>query len=480
MKKPELLVPAGSFERMKTAFLYGADAVYCGTPSMSLRAKSQFTVDEIKQGVELAKKLGKKVYLTLNLFAHNKDLEKLPEFITTLRDINPHGVIVADPAVFMYFRENAPELNLHASTQSSITSWKSVEFWKNLGAKMVVLAREVSLPDMKIIKEKCPDIKIETFVHGSMCMSYSGRCLLSNFLANRGANQGDCAHCCRWLYKLHIKLKDGNLKEIEINESNRNLFDFLIEEEHRPGNLLEVVETEKMSNILNSKDLCLLPKLPEFINSQIDCLKVEGRNKTRYYVAMVTKTYRRAIDDYIENPDNWKAENYLDDLYSISNRGFSLAFADGDLKHFANNYDSTKSISEYEFAGYVTEVGDDYFYMLVKNKLVRNDIINFISPSGESITISIPELIDAENGNLYDEVNSGLNKIIKIPFSFFKNYKKELLPVFSVAKKIKKLSAADNARLELDRESYKIEMGYGSVEKYNLLKNELLKILKDG
>jgi putative protease len=194
---------------------------------------------------------------------------------------------------------------------------------------------------------------------------------------------------------------------------------------------------------------------------------------------MVTKTYRKAIDDYVENPDNWKAENYLDDLYSISNRGFSLAFADGDLKHFANNYDSTKSISEYEFAGYVTEVGNDYFCMLVKNKLVKNDVVNFISPKGESITISIPELIDAENGNLYNEVNSGLNRIIKIPFDFFKNYSKELLPVFSVAKKIKKLSDVDSARLELDKESYRIEMGYGSVEKYNLLKSELLKTLEN-
>ena len=265
MKKPELLLPAGSLDRLKTAFLYGADAVYCGTPSMSLRAKSQFTMEEVKEGVELANKLNKKVYLTVNMFAHNKDLEKLPEIAKTLKEIKPHGVIVADPAIFMYLRENAPELNLHASTQSSITSWMSVNFWKNLGAKMAVLAREVSIEDMKEIKEKCPDIKIETFIHGSMCMSYSGRCLLSNFLADRGANQGKCAHSCRWNYKLHVKLKDGTLKELNLNEENRDLFDFLIEEEHRPGDIMEIIETEDGANILNSKDLCLLPRLPDFM-----------------------------------------------------------------------------------------------------------------------------------------------------------------------------------------------------------------------
>ena len=469
MKKPELLLPAGSFDRLKTAFLYGADAVYCGTPSMSLRAKSQFTMDEVKEGVELANKLGKKIYLTVNMFAHNKDLEKLPEIAKTLKEIKPHGVIVADPAIFMYLRENAPELNLHASTQSSITSWMSVNFWKNLGAKMAVLAREVSIPDMKIIKEKCPDIKIETFIHGSMCMSYSGRCLLSNFLADRGANQGKCAHCCRWKYKLHIKLKDGTLKELEINDQNRDLFEFLIEEENRPGDIMEIIETEDMSNILNSKDLCLLPRLPDFIESGIDCLKVEGRNKTQYYVAMVAKTYRKAIDDYINNPKEWKAENYLDDLYSISNRGFSLAFADADLRSFANNYDSTKSTSEYEFAGYVTKNDGKNSYFLVKNKIVVGDKITFINPNGENVDYVFDEIVDAENDLNLNEVNSGLDKIIKIPLK---------LEPLTVAKKIKHLDEVDKARIALDKESYRIELGYGNEEKYNELKADLLNKLK--
>lgn len=469
MKKPELLLPAGSLDRLKTAFLYGADAVYCGTPSMSLRAKSQFTMEEVKEGVELANKLGKKVYLTVNMFAHNKDLEKLPEIAKTLKEIKPHGVIVADPAIFMYLRENTPELNLHASTQSSITSWMSVNFWKNLGAKMAVLAREVSIEDMKEIKEKCPDIKIETFIHGSMCMSYSGRCLLSNFLADRGANQGKCAHSCRWNYKLHIKLKDGTLKELNLNEENRDLFDFLIEEEHRPGDIMEIIETESGANILNSKDLCLLPRLPDFINSGIDCLKVEGRNKTQYYVAMVAKTYRKAIDDYVNNPETWKAENYLDELYSISNRGFSLAFADGDLRNYANNYDSTKSTSEYEFAGYIVKSDDKNSYFLVKNKIVLGDKITFITPNGENIDYTFNEIIDADNDLKLNEVNSGLDKVIKIPLK---------LDNLVVAKKYKNLDPVDKARIELDKESYKIELGYGNQDKYDKLKQDLINCLK--
>lgn len=469
MKKPELLLPAGSFERLKTAFLYGADAVYCGVPSMSLRAKTTFTIEEMKESVELANKLNKKIYLTVNMFAHNKDLEKLPEIAITLKEIKPHGVIVADPAIFTYLRENTPELNLHASTQSSITSWMAVDFWKNLGAKMAVLAREVSIPDMKIIKQKCPDIKIETFIHGSMCMSYSGRCLLSNFLADRGANQGKCAHCCRWKYKLHVKLKDGTLKELEINDQNRDLFEFLIEEENRPGDLMEIIETDNMSNILNSKDLCLLPRLPDFIDAGIDCLKVEGRNKTQYYVALVARTYRKAIDDYIANPDNWKAENYLDELYAVSNRGFSLAFADADLRNFANNYDSTKSTSEFEFAGYVTKNDGKNSYFLVKNKIVIGDKVTFLNPNGENIDYVFNEIIDADTGLNLQEVNSGLDKVIKIPLVF---------EPLTVAKKRKNLDPVDKARIELDKESYKIELGYGDQEKYDLLKKDLLNKIK--
>lgn len=482
MKKPELLLPAGSLSRLKTAFLYGADAVYCGTPSMSLRAKSKFTIEEVKEGVDLANSLGKKIYLTLNLFAHNKDLERLPEFVTTLREIKPHGVIVADPAIFIYLRENATELNLHASTQSSITSWKSVKFWQKLGAKMAVLAREVSIEDMKEIKDKCPNIKIETFINGSMCMSYSGRCLLSNFMANRGANQGKCAYSCRWLYKLHLRLKDGSLKDIEINENNRDLFDFLIQEEHRLGDPLEIIEFENMSHILNSKDLCLLPKLPDFINSGIDCLKVEGRNKTQYYVAMVAKTYRKAIDDYFDNPETWNVENYLDELYTISNRGFSLAFANGNLEHYASNYDNTKSTNEYEFAGYVTKISDKQVDVLIKNKVVIDDILEFICPNGKNLKVKLDKLIDSLTNKEYREINSGLDKVISVPFEWILNDKNNSKSIteLTVLRKKKNISEIDQARINLDKESYKIELGYdNSIDKYNELADNLKKLTEN-
>ena len=323
--------------------------------------------------------------------------------------------LVADAAVFKYLRENAPELNLHVSTQSNVCSWLSVKFWEDQGAKMCVLAREVSISELKEIREKCPNIKLETFIHGSMCMSYSGRCLLSNFMANRGANQGKCAQCCRWSYKVHLKLKDGTIKELDINENNKDLFEFLLEEEFRPGQFLELVETEKRANILNSKDLCLLPRLSEFIESGIDCLKVEGRNKTQYYVALVAKTYRMAIDDYIKDPQNWDANKYIDDLYSISNRGFSLAFADDNLTQLANNYDNTKSTSDYEFAGFISDIKDDCFYFDVKNKLVEDDEIEFISPNRvDNIKVKLKQIIDAESNLDIKVVNAGQQPVIKI------------------------------------------------------------------
>lgn len=473
MKRPELLLPAGSFDRMKTAFLYGADAVYCGTPSMSLRAQSQFTMEQVKDGVALANQLGKKVYLTLNLITHNSDLEKLPDFVKTLREIQPHGVIVADVAVFKYLRENAPELNLHVSTQSNVCSWLSVKFWEDIGAKMCVLAREVSISELKEIREKCPHIKLETFIHGSMCMSYSGRCLLSNFMADRGANQGKCAHSCRWSYQLHLKLKDGTIKELNINEDNANLFEFLLEEEFRPGEFLEIQELNGRSNILNSKDLCLLPRLQEFINSDIDCLKVEGRNKTQYYVAMVAKTYRQAIDDYLKDPITWDANKYINELYSISNRGFSLAFADDNLQNLANNYDNTKSTSEYEFAGYIQEIKNDCFYIEIKNKTLADEELEFICPVGENIKISFESFVNAKNDLSYSEINPGNNPVIKIPFANFNLDTKTLLeklPVLTVIRKKKNLPEIEQARINFDKESFKMEIGTGNKEAYEIAK----------
>ncbi len=239
----ELLMPAGSLEKLKVAIFYGADAVYMGTPDLSLRTRSTFTLDDVLEGVAFAHARGKRAYLTLNLFPHNRDIEKLPGYIETIRKALPDGVIVADPGVFQFIKKTAPELKLHISTQANVCSWLSVRFWEELGADLVVLAREVSFDELKEIRERCPDIKLEAFVHGAMCMTYSGRCLLSNYMAERGANQGNCANSCRWNYKLKLRLKDGSLKDIPLNDETRELFDFFLEEENRLGQLMTLGRT---------------------------------------------------------------------------------------------------------------------------------------------------------------------------------------------------------------------------------------------
>lgn len=232
--KTELLIPAGSLDKLKVAVLYGADAVYLGTPDMSLRTKSDFSLEDVLEGVEFAHRHGVRVYLTLNLFAHNKDTEKLDTFISTVQRVQPDGLIIADPGVFQYVRQRAPEIPLHVSTQANVCSSLAVRFWQSQGAQLVVLAREVSFEELTQIRRDCPDIKLEVFVHGTMCMTYSGRCLLSNFMCERGANQGNCANCCRWDYKLHLRLRDGTVEELIINDSNRDMFEFLLEEGVRP------------------------------------------------------------------------------------------------------------------------------------------------------------------------------------------------------------------------------------------------------
>ena len=218
--RSELLMPAGNLEKLKMAVLYGADAIYMGTPDMSLRTKSQMTLEDVVEGIEFAHQHGKRVYLTLNLFSHNKDIDKLPQYVETVRKVKPDGLIVADPGVFMFVKQQAPELELHVSTQANVCSWQSVKFWESQGAGLCVLGREVSYAELAEIREKCQDIKLEAFVHGSMCMTYSGRCLLSNFMAERGANQGSCANSCRWKYKVHMKLRDGTVRELNLTEEN--------------------------------------------------------------------------------------------------------------------------------------------------------------------------------------------------------------------------------------------------------------------
>lgn len=496
MKKPELLLPAGNLERLKTAILYGADAVYCGTPDMSLRVKSGFTLEDVIEGIEFAHARGKKVYLTLNLFSHNKDIEKLPQFVETVQKVKPDGLIISDPGVFQFVKERAPELELHISTQANVASWLTVDFWQKQGASLVVMAREVSFEELSEIRQKCPNIKIETFIHGSMCMTYSGRCLLSNFMAERGANQGSCAHSCRWGYKVKIKLKDNSEHEIEINENNKDLFDFFLEEEIRPGALMPFEEDMHGSYILNSKDLCLLPKLDEYIKLGLDSFKVEGRNKTEFYAGSVARVYRAAIDDYVKDPEGWKAENYMDEINAVANRGYTLAFHEGRLTNLAHDYESTGSTSFYEYAARVLAWDGDDMILEGKNLIESGDVLEFLSPfqrepillraykfnlctpSSRNLSASAYKRDDLtlDRGKpllgctIVERLHGGQKPQFKIPAADFhlidKEELKRLLPPLSLVRKEKMNIEAEKLKVESRQLSHQLEAGDVRQEKY--------------
>ncbi len=464
--RSELLMPAGNLEKLKMAVLYGADAIYMGTPDMSLRTKSQMSLEDVVEGIEFAHAHGKRIYLTLNLFSHNKDIDKLPQYVETVRKVKPDGLIVADPGVFMFVKQAAPELELHVSTQANVCSWQSVKFWESQGASLVVMGREVSYAELAEVREKCPDLKLEAFVHGSMCMTYSGRCLLSNFMAERGANQGSCANSCRWKYKVHMKLRDGTVRELKLSEENLELFDFFLEEEQRPGELMQIVEDDRGSYILNSRDLCIMPKLPDYLSIGIDSLKVEGRGKSPYYVALVARAYRMAIDDWYEDPDNWNPEAYMEELATVPNRGYTLAFHDGRLTNYAHGYEETSTFAEWEFAGMVDAVTEDAFIVRVKNKLEAGDVIELVSPKLRApIAIRLYEFEDAKTGKILDVVNPGTQPQIRIPFSLFDHENPELLrehvPVMTVLRKERALTPAQWERLKHDAEAHDMELGRG-------------------
>ena len=459
LNKAELLLPAGSLTKLKTAILYGADAVYAGTPDMCLRAQSKMTLEDLEEGIKFVHDHGKKIYLTLNLFMHNRDTAKLPQFVDTLRQLQPDGVLIADPGVFQYVKDHAPELNLFVSTQANICSSLAVQFWQNQGAKLCVLGREVTFEEMKEIRKQCPDILLECFMHGAMCMSYSGRCLISNYLADRSANQGKCAHCCRWHYKLHLRLKDGTIKEIEINEQNKDAFEFLLEEEFRPGELFEVVEDEHGGYML------LLPRLPDLLNIGMDSLKVEGRNKTEYYAAVVTRTYRQAIDDYYQNPQEWNYQNYMDDLHTLQNRGYCLGFHDGKLTNISQNYEYTRTLGDWLFAGSIIEWQGNTAIFEIRNYIDKGEFIDFLIPGTmDNLRITFEAFEDADSGEITTKVSAGQSKKIRIDFSKYVNELissgkttkkglspeeiKNILPQYTVARKPAPLTGSNRSMLD--------------------------------
>ena len=462
--RAELLLPAGSLERLKTAILYGADAVYAGTPDMSLRTQSSFTLEQLVEGVEFAHSKGKKIYLTLNLFTHNKDVEKLPEFLETIRRVKPDGIIVADPGVFQFLKDNAPELERHISTQANIVSWMTVDYWHKQGADLCVLAREASFAELKEIRERCPDIKLEAFVHGAMCMTYSGRCLLSNFMAERGANQGNCAHSCRWKYKLKVRHPDGTEGIVEIDDENKGEFQYFLEEEFRPGELYPIEEDEHGSYIMNSKDLCLMPQLNDYLAIGVDSLKIEGRNKSEYYVAVAARAYRQAIDAWYEDPEGWSPEPYLRELYTLQSRGYTQGFHDGRLTDLSHNYDRSDSIGGWQYAGVVTEWQGDDLILEARNQIKAGDVIEFMPPGEiDCIRLRLYEFEVAKTGEIREKVSAGQGMAIRIPASAFHNEDltilKALLPPLTVARKETILGEERRLQLEADIRAQDVERG---------------------
>lgn len=364
IRVPELLIPAGSLEVLKVAIRYGADAVYIGGEVFGLRAKAKnFSIEDMAEGVRFAHERGKKVYVTANILAHNYDLNGVREYFNELKDVKPDALIISDPGIFEIAKEICPEIERHVSTQANNTNFGTFLFWNKLGASRVVTARELSLREIKEIRANIPDdMEIETFVHGSMCISYSGRCLLSNFFTGRDANNGACTHPCRWKYS--------------------------VMEEQRPGEYLPVYENERGTYIFNSKDLCMIEHIPELIDAGIDSYKIEGRMKNALYVATVARTYRRAIDDYLRDPDEYKAniEWYKEQIGNCTYREFTTGFFFGKPTTHDQIYDSNTYKKEAVYLGMVRSVDESGRFVLEqKNKFCVNDIIEIMKPDGRNI-----------------------------------------------------------------------------------------------
>ena len=343
MKKPELLAPAGNMEKLKMALLYGADAVYLGGKAFGLRAfGGNFTNEELQEAVDFAHKLGKKIYVTVNIFPHNSDIAKLPVYLTFLNEIKVDAILVADLGVFTLAKEYAPDVELHISTQANNTNWAAVNAWGELGASRVVLAREMSLEEIKEIREKC-SVELEMFVHGAMCISYSGRCLMSNYLTGRDANRGSCAQPCRWNYALV--------------------------EEKRPGQYFPVLEDERGTYIFNSKDMCLLPYLPDVIASGVDSLKIEGRMKSVHYAASVVKAYREAIDSYFAAPEQFEVKKeWVEELDKVSHRAYTTGFYYGRPTEKDQIYGTSSYTQTSDFVGLVLDYDEKTGFATVEQR----------------------------------------------------------------------------------------------------------------
>lgn len=405
MKKPELLAPAGSFEKAKVAFMYGADAVYCGTASLSLRSRAEVDDNDLEKTIKYAHSIGKKVYAALNIYAWDTNYEEIEKQVKMLDEVHVDAIIASDGGVIQKIREIAPNIEIHVSTQANVVSYHAAKFWYDNGAKRVILGRETSKDQIQeIMKNKPEDLEVEMFIHGALCWAYSGRCFLSEYLSCRSANLGDCSQSCRWAYNMYL------------------------EEKNKPGNLMPVETDENGTYILSSKDLCLIKEIPQIIEMGVDSLKIEGRLKTEYYLASVVNVYRNAIDDYMANPEGYDYTKYLKELEKVKTRGLTtFYFNDRNNKDF-QEYEGKQYNPDYEFGGKILEdkSANSRVLIEIKNKLSVGDTLELIIPNEiKPQAFTIEKLYDSETREEISTVNpgkQGQTVILEIPFEVKKGW----------------------------------------------------------
>ena len=399
----ELLAPAGSFEKAKIAFIYGADAVYCGTSSLSLRTRADMNNDDLIETIKYAHSIEKKVYVTLNIFAWDEKYDEIIEMAKLLNKIKPDGIIVADGGVVDVLREYAPNVDIHISTQANVVSMHSANFWYKNGAKRIVMARELNKEQLKYIMENKPkDMEIEMFIHGAICFAFSGRCFLSDFLSGRSANLGSCSQSCRWSYNLYA------------------------EEKNNPGEFMPIEPSEYGTSIFSSKDLCLIKEIPEIIQMGVDSLKVEGRLKTEYYIASVIGVYRNAIDDYLKNPEEYDYKKYLTELEKVKTRALTTFYFNDRNNKDIQDYSGRQYNEEYEFGGKIVEYDKEKSIVEIKNKLSVGDTIELLVPYKlEPEIFKIEKLWDIDTNEEIDFISPGVKEqkvIMKIPVKCEKDW----------------------------------------------------------
>lgn len=403
MKKPELLAPAGSFEKAKIAFLYGADAVYAGTSSLSLRTRADMKDDDLENTIKYAHSIGKKVYVTLNIFAWDEKYEEIIEMAKKLEKLKPDGIIAADGGVMEILKKYAPSVKINVSTQANIVSLHSANFWYKNGATRMIMAREMNKEQLKYIMENKPkDMEVEIFVHGAICFAFSGRCFLSDFMSCRSANLGDCAQSCRWSYNLYA------------------------EEKNNPGEYMPIETSEYGTSIFSSKDLCLIKEIPEIIDMGVDSLKIEGRLKTEYYLASVINAYRNAIDDYEKDPKNYDYNKYFNELEKVKTRGLTTFYFNDRNNKDIQEYSGRQYNEQYEFGAKVIEGQEEIATVEIRNKLSVGDTLEILIPNKiEPLEFKIENLYDVETNVEIEAISPGVKGQqvkIKLPIKCKKDW----------------------------------------------------------